>query len=239
MGYTVTDSTLPASGGGTGNNLACTQSRPLSCGSPSVWENARWRAPRPFSNIENVWMGVRTSEVMGHPPPIKGVSPLLGVCGNRQAMEESDQGHAPGTRTCWDRCLTPEPGNLDAEKGPVGLLGTEAFLSSISYSLDSSLHDLLSFPYNRTVANQKRNSKETTWNKIKEPENLIKIRRLDHLRSYTHPNPVSNPTTLLKLCGRKNTRLLLPWSLLHIPAWLHACMLNHIRLFVTSWTVAC
>ena len=99
---------------------------------------------------------------LGHPPPIKGVSAPLGICGNRQAIEESDQGHTPETRTCQDRCLTQEPGYLDAEKGPVGILGTEAFLSSISYSQDSSLHDLLSFPYNRTVANQKRNSKEIT-----------------------------------------------------------------------------
>ena len=53
---------------------------------------------------------------LGHPPPIKGVSAPLGICGNRQAIEESDQGHTPETRTCQDRCLTQEPGYLDAEK---------------------------------------------------------------------------------------------------------------------------
>ena len=39
------------------------------------------------------------------------------------------------------------------------------------------------------------------------------------LRSCTHTNLVSN-SILLKLCRRKNTRLLLPWILWHSPAWL-------------------
>ena len=40
------------------------------------------------------------------------------------------------------------------------------------------------------------------------------------LWSCTHTNLVSN-SILLKLCRRKNTRLLLPWILWHSPAWLY------------------
>ena len=74
--------------------------------------------------------------------------------------------------------------------GPCGTPDMEAFLSLISYRQDSSLHALLSVSKVRTVANQRRNSNETTWGKIKGPEGLIKIRRLDHLRTCTHPNCV-------------------------------------------------
>ena len=49
------------------------------------------------------------------------------------------------------------------------------------YRLDSSFHDPLSVPNGRTVAKQRRNSNETTQGKIKGPEKLIKIRRLDQL----------------------------------------------------------
>ena len=45
--------------------------------------------------------------------------------------------------------------------------------------------------------------------RLKGPENLIKVRRPNHLILFTHHKPVSKPI-LLKLCRRKNTRLLLP-----------------------------
>lgn len=38
----------------------------------------------------------------------------------------------------------------DAKQGPVGFLDMEAFLSPISYSQDSSFHDLSSKGQNRT-----------------------------------------------------------------------------------------
>ena len=50
-----------------------------------------------------------------------------------------------------------------------------------------------------------RSSHKTT--RLKGPERLIKIKRLDYLRPSTHPNLVSKPI-LLKLCRRKkNSRL--------------------------------
>ena len=56
--------------------------------------------------------------------------------------------------------------------------------------------------------------------RLKGPESPIKIGRLEHLRPCPHPNLVNN-STLLKLCRRKNTRLLLPWSLSHASVWLY------------------
>ena len=63
------------------------------------------------------------------------------------------------------------------------LPGIEAFFffPFTYYRLDSSFHDPLSVPNGRTVAKQRRNSNETTQGKIKGPEKLIKIRRLDQL----------------------------------------------------------
>ena len=99
------------------------------------------------------------------------------------------------------------------QAGPCGVPGHGGPFVPISYRQDSSLHDLLSIPNSRTVANQRRNSNKTTWSKIKGPERLLKIRRPDNLKPCTHPNLVSKPT-LLKLCRRKN-RLLPLWSLSH------------------------
>ena len=55
----------------------------------------------------------------------------------------------------------------------------EAFLFPISYRQDSSLHDLLSVLNGRRVAKERRNSKETTWSKIKGPERLITSWQID------------------------------------------------------------
>ena len=49
----------------------------------------------------------------------------------------------------------------EAEQGPVGLLGTEAFLPLISCRQESSLHDLR-IPKGTTVAHQERSRQETT-----------------------------------------------------------------------------
>ena len=56
--------------------------------------------------------------------------------------------------------------------------------------------------------------------RLKGPERPIKIGSLEHLRPCPHPNLV-NSSTLLKLCRRKDTRLLLPWSLSHASVWLY------------------
>ena len=108
----------------------------------------------------------------------------------------------------------------------------KAFLSPISFRQDSGFHDLLWAPKGTTVANQGRSSQGTTWGKIKEDQRGSSSLG-DHLRHCTHSNLVSNPT-LQKLCRRKkNTKLLLPWSLCHVPAWLH----NHCLLAREEGTV--
>jgi len=65
---------------------------------PKCWENGRLRAPRPSSNTENVCVRVWTSKGLGQPPFTKCSSAAVGICGNMQTTEESDQGSAPRTQ---------------------------------------------------------------------------------------------------------------------------------------------
>lgn len=57
-------------------------------------------------------MGVKTSEGLGQPPLTKSVSAALGICGNKQAIEESDHGGTPGHQAFPGPMAEPEPGNL-------------------------------------------------------------------------------------------------------------------------------
>ena len=58
---------------------------------------------------------------------------------------------------------------VETEQGPVGIPGTEAFLSGISWSKDSSLQELPCVPKDgfQQLLIKGRNSQDTTWGKIK------------------------------------------------------------------------
>lgn len=66
-------------------------------------------------------------------------------------------------------------GGYDAKQGPVGLLGTETFLSSFAWEDSASL----TFSEFQQVEQLliKGEAAKTTWGKIKGTERFIKIRR--------------------------------------------------------------
>ena len=76
-------------------------------------------------------------------------------------------------------------------------------LSPISFRQVCSLHDLPWVPKGRfeQLLIKGGAARKPPEARLKGPEKLIKIRKPDHLRPCTQPNPVSNPT-LLKLCRR-------------------------------------
>ena len=84
--------------------------------------------------------------------------------------------------------------DCDAEQSPVGFLGMEAFLSSISCRQNSSFHDLFRVPKGSTFGNQGRSSKKPPGARLKGPERLINMGRATNLLSNF---------TLLKLCRRR------------------------------------
>ena len=75
----------------------------------------------------------------------------------------------------------------------MGLLGTEAFLSPISYRQESSLHDLLSVPNGIIVANQRRNSSKTA--RLKDQRGSSRLDTGPPNTLHTS-NLVRNPTLL-------------------------------------------
>ena len=73
---------------------------------------------------------------------------------------------------------------VETEQGPVGIPGTEAFLSGISWSKDSSLQELPCVPKDgfQQLLIKGGTAKTPPEARLKGLEKLTKIRRPDHLR---------------------------------------------------------
>ena len=111
----------------------------------------------------------------------------------------------------WLTQLQLSGSQLEIEWGLVGLPAMEAFLSSISYRQDSSLHDLPWIPKGRTVANHEKSSHKTSWGEKK-------VTREAH-QDWENQLAETCHCSLAKLCpthlwpyGWQPARLLCPWD---------------------------